>query len=121
MGAGPSRSVGLGRVQMMMRHLAAVGVTYAQTALEDAAWNLWLVNPSQASTSTSTSSSNNPNPSTSTVRHLGGHTTGGGGGSLIRTMPPPPVPDVDFSNIIAMVETVREVLPHVPDEIILRG
>ncbi|KAL7614386.1 hypothetical protein Lser_V15G09217 [Lactuca serriola] len=117
-GAGPSRSVGLGRVQMMMRHLAAVGETYAQTALEDAAWNLWPVNPSQASTSTS--SSNNPNPSTSTVRHRGGHTTGAGGGSLIRTSPPPPVPDVDLSNIIAMAETVREVLPHVPDELILR-
>ena len=85
---------------MMMRHLAAVGETYAQTALEDAAWNLWPVNPSQASTSTS--SSNNPNPSTSTVRHRGGHSTGAGGGSLIRTTPPPPVPDVGLSNIIAM-------------------
>ncbi|GLT68518.1 hypothetical protein SLA2020_407400 [Shorea laevis] len=51
-GAGPStavRSVGLGRVQMMMRHLASVGETYAQTALEDGgAWSLWPVNPSQA-------------------------------------------------------------------------
>ncbi|CAI9263825.1 unnamed protein product [Lactuca saligna] len=106
---------------MMMRHLAAIGETYAQTALEDAAWNLWHVNPSQASTSTSTSSSNNPNPFTSIVRHQGGHTTRGGGGSLIRTMPTPLVPDVDLSNIIAMVETVREVLPHVPDELILQG
>ncbi|CAI9283277.1 unnamed protein product [Lactuca saligna] len=106
---------------MMMRHMAAIGETYAQTALEDAAWNLWHVNPSQASTSTSTSSSNNPNPFTSTVRHQGGHTTRGGGGSLIRTMPTPLVPDVDLSNIIAMVETVREVLPHVPDELILQG
>lgn len=110
-GAGPStgvRSVGLGRVQMVMRHLAAVGETYAQTALEDAAWNLWPVNPSQASTSTSSN-----NPSTSTVRHRG-HASG----PLIRT--PPPVPDDDLSHILTMAETVREVLPHVPDELILR-
>ncbi|KAI3748974.1 hypothetical protein L6452_12454 [Arctium lappa] len=111
-GAGPStgmRSVGLGRVQMMMRHLAAVGETYAQTALEDTAWNLWPINPSQAA---STSTSNNPSPST--IRHRG-H---GGGGSVIRT--PPRVLDDDLSNILAMAETVREVLPHVPDELILR-
>ncbi|XP_052626032.1 E3 ubiquitin protein ligase RIN2-like [Lactuca sativa] len=106
---------------MMMRHLTAIGETYAQTTLEDAAWNLWHVNPSQASTSTSSSSLNNPNPFTNIVRHQGGHNTGVGGGSLIRTMPTPLVPDVDLSNIIAMVETVREVLPHVPDELILQG
>lgn len=110
-GAGPSsgmRSVGLGRVQMMMRHLAAVGETYAQTALEDTAWNLWPINPSQAA---STSTSNNPSPST--VRYRG-HA----GGSVIRTTPR--VSDDDLSNILAMAETVREVLPHVPDELILR-
>ncbi|KAJ9539744.1 hypothetical protein OSB04_026250 [Centaurea solstitialis] len=115
-GAGPStgmRSVGLGRVQMMMRHLAAVGETYAQTALEDTAWNLWPINPSQSAASTSTS--NNPSPST--LRHRG-HGGGGGGGSVIRT--PPRVSDDDLSNILAMAETVREVLPHVPDELILR-
>nr|GEU59394.1 E3 ubiquitin-protein ligase RIN2-like [Tanacetum cinerariifolium] len=115
-GAGPStgiRSVGLGRVQMMMRHLAAVGETYAQTALEDASWNLWPINSSQASTSTSN------NPSTSTVRHRGGHGGGGSdGGSLIRTAPR--VSDDDLAHILAMAETVREVLPHVPDELILR-
>ncbi|KAL9321637.1 hypothetical protein ACSQ67_009690 [Phaseolus vulgaris] len=56
-GAGPStaiRTVGLGRVQMMMRHLASVGETYAQTAFEDSSWNLWPINPSQASASAST-------------------------------------------------------------------
>lgn len=50
-GAGPStavRSVGLSRVQMMMRHLASVGETYAQTAIDDTAWNLWPMNPPQA-------------------------------------------------------------------------
>ncbi|XP_013654944.2 E3 ubiquitin protein ligase RIN2-like [Brassica napus] len=49
--AGPSsasRSVGLGRVQMMMRHLASVGESYAQNALDDAAWSLWPMSPSQA-------------------------------------------------------------------------
>ncbi|KAI3800082.1 hypothetical protein L1987_35390 [Smallanthus sonchifolius] len=109
-GAGPStsiRSVGLGRVQMMMRHLAAVGETYAQTALEDASWNLWPINSSQASTSTSN------NPSTSNIRHRG-HA----GGSLIRTAPR--VSDDDLSHLLAMAETVREVLPHVPDELIFR-
>ncbi|PWA88486.1 RPM1 interacting protein 2 [Artemisia annua] len=115
-GAGPStgvRSVGLGRVQMMMRHLAAVGETYAQTALEDASWNLWPINSSQAGTSTSN------NPSTSTLRHRGGHGGGGSaGGSIIRTAPR--VSDVDLARILAMAETVREVLPHVPDELILR-
>ncbi|KVI05402.1 Ubiquitin system component Cue, partial [Cynara cardunculus var. scolymus] len=69
---------------------------------------LLLVNPSQAA---STSTSNNPSPST--IRHRG-H----GGGSVIRT--PPHVSDDDLSNILAMAETVREVLPHVPDELILR-
>ncbi|PWA86163.1 RPM1 interacting protein 2 [Artemisia annua] len=115
-GAGPStgvRSVGLGRVQMMMRHLAAVGETYAQTALEDASWNLWPINSSQAGTSTSN------NPSTSTLRHRGGHGGGGSaGGSIIRTAPR--VSDDDLARILAMAETVREVLPHVPDELILR-
>ncbi|KAK9078066.1 hypothetical protein SSX86_002123 [Deinandra increscens subsp. villosa] len=108
-GAGPStaiRPVGFGRVQMMMRQLAAVGETYAQTALEDSSWNLWPINPSQASTSTS----NNP---TSSLRHRG-HA----GGSLIATAPR--VSDDDLSHLLAMAETVREVLPHVPDELILR-
>ncbi|KAK1421389.1 hypothetical protein QVD17_23687 [Tagetes erecta] len=101
------RPAGLGRVQMMMRHLAAVGETYAQTALEDSSWNLWPINPSQASTSTSN------NPSTSSVRYRG-HA----GGSLITT--DPRVSDDDLSHLLAMAETVREVLPHVPDELILR-
>jgi autocrine motility factor receptor len=108
-GSDPStgiRPVGLGRVQMMMRQLAAVGETYAQTALEDSSWNLWPINPSQASTSTS----NNP---TSSVRYRG-HA----GGSLATTTSRGS--DDDLSHLLAMAETVREVLPHVPDELILR-
>ncbi|XP_057951872.1 E3 ubiquitin protein ligase RIN2-like [Malania oleifera] len=108
-GAGPStavRSVGLGRVQMMMRHLASVGETYAQTALEDAAWNLWPMNPSQAATSGSSIS-------TSAVRY-----PGGGTGLHMRTTSHSA--NDDIINILAMAETVREVLPHIPDELIFQ-
>ncbi|CAN0902540.1 E3 ubiquitin protein ligase RIN2 [Linum grandiflorum] len=110
-GAGPSnpiRSVGLGRVQMMMRHIASVGETYAQTALEDAAWSLWPMNPSQATTSSSGSTVAPP-----TV----GRYPAGAGGLHIRT-PTRPVHD-NMANLLAMAETVHEVLPHMPDELIL--
>ncbi|KAE9464996.1 hypothetical protein C3L33_03093, partial [Rhododendron williamsianum] len=109
-GAGPStgiRPVGLGRVQMMMRHLAAVGETYAQTALEDSAWSLWPVNPSQAGTSAP------PIPPAGTVRY-----PGGAGGLHIRTASR--TANDNLANILAMAETVREVLPHMPDELIFQ-
>ncbi|KAG5249172.1 zinc finger family protein [Salix suchowensis] len=105
--AGPStdmRSVGLGRVQMMMRHLASVGETYAQTALEDAAWSLWPTSPSQATPSASST------PSAAGGRHPGG--------LHMRTASHPTNDYV--ANILAMAETVREVLPLVPDELILQ-
>ncbi|XP_061371651.1 E3 ubiquitin protein ligase RIN2 [Gastrolobium bilobum] len=108
-GAGPStaiRTVGLGRVQMMMRHLAAVGETYAQTAFEDAAWSLWPINPSQASTS----GANIPSP--------GGRLPGGTGSLHIRTASHSANDNV--ANILAMADTVREVLPHIPDDIIFQ-
>ncbi|CAN7081672.1 unnamed protein product [Brassica oleracea var. botrytis] len=105
--AGPStasRSVGLGRVQMMMRHLASVGENYAQTALEDAAWSLWPMNPSQASTSSTT------------LRPLGaGGRTGGLHLSTVSSGA-----NESLASILAMAETVREVMPHVPDEIIFQ-
>lgn len=101
------RSVGLGRVQMMMRHLAAVGETYAQTALEDTAWSLWPMNPSQASTS------NSSIPSPGSVRY-----PGTAGGLHMRT--PPRAANENLANILAMAETVREVLPHIPDELIFQ-
>ncbi|KAK2975830.1 hypothetical protein RJ640_022847 [Escallonia rubra] len=109
-GAGPStavRSVGLGRVQMMMRHLAAVGETYAQTALEDTAWSLWPMNPSQASTSGSSISSAGTlrSPRTASGTHM-------------RTTPP--AANENIAHILAMAETVREVLPHIPDEFIFQ-
>lgn len=110
-GAGPStamRSVGLGRVQMMMRHLASVGETYAQTALEDAAWSLWPMNPSQAVASGS------PVPPTAT----GGRSAGVTGTLHIRTASRSA--NDNIANMLAMAETVREVLPHIPDELILQ-
>ncbi|CAI9092045.1 OLC1v1027188C1 [Oldenlandia corymbosa var. corymbosa] len=108
-GAGPSnggRSAGLGRVQMMMRHLAAVGETYAQTALEDSNWSLWPMNPSQAGTSRSA------------VPSSSARFPGTAGGVQMRTATR--AVNENLANILAMAETVREVLPHVPDEIIIQ-
>lgn len=108
-GAGPSsgiRSVGLGRVQMMMRHLAAVGETYAQTALDDGNWSLWPMNSSQAGTSRSA-------VTPGSVRYAGNS-----GGLHVRSSSR--VANDNLVNILSMVETVREVLPHIPDEIIIQ-
>ncbi|CAH8304189.1 unnamed protein product [Eruca vesicaria subsp. sativa] len=104
--AGPStasRSVGLGRVQMMMRHFASVGESYAQTALEDTSWSLWPMNPSQASTS-----------ATTVPQDTGGMTRG------LRLRTVSSGRNESLANILAMAETVREVMPHVPDEIIFQ-
>ncbi|KAJ9164057.1 hypothetical protein P3X46_023674 [Hevea brasiliensis] len=109
-GAGPStamRSVGLGRVQMMMRHLASVGETYAQNALEDAAWSLWPMNPSEA-----VASGSSVPPATV------GRSAGGTGGLHMRTAARSASDNI--VNLLAMAETVREVLPHIPDELILQ-
>ncbi|KAF5480259.1 hypothetical protein F2P56_001022 [Juglans regia] len=109
-GAGPStavRSVGLGRVQMMMRHLASVGETYAQTALDDGAWSLWPANPSQPPTTGS------PTPPAG-----GGRYIGGASGLHMRTASHPA--NDNIANMLAMAETVREVLPHMPDDIIFQ-
>uniref|UniRef100_A0A7C9CTF9 RING-type domain-containing protein n=1 Tax=Opuntia streptacantha TaxID=393608 RepID=A0A7C9CTF9_OPUST len=107
-GAGPSnavRSVGLGRVQMMMRHLASVRDTYAQTALEDTSWSLWPASNSQATTSRNAFPPVVPghrlpiSPALRTASHTANDS---------------------IANLLAMAETVREVLPHIPDDIILR-
>lgn len=108
-GAGPSnaaRSVGLGRVQMMMRHLASVGETYAQTSIEDSAWGLWPINPPQVV------------PGGSQVPRGGVGRHPGSMGGL--NMNVPRAPNDSLANILAMAETVREVLPHVPDELIFQ-
>lgn len=109
-GAGPStamRSVGLSRVQMMMRHLASVGETYAQTAIEDTSWSLWPMNPSQASASGS------PVPPVVPGRHPG-NTGGAHARSTSRSA------NDNIANILAMAETVREVLPHIPEDLIFQ-
>ncbi|XVF49357.1 hypothetical protein PTKIN_Ptkin04bG0005100 [Pterospermum kingtungense] len=109
-GAGPSTgigSVGLGRVHMMMRHLASVGETYAHTALEDTAWSLWPMNPSQASASAS-----------SVPPNVAGRYPGNAGSLHMRTVSR--TANDNLANILAMAETVREVLPHIPDEMIFQ-
>ncbi|GLT40283.1 hypothetical protein SLA2020_144290 [Shorea laevis] len=106
-GAGPSTamgSVGLGGVQMMMRHLASVGETYAQTAIEDAAWSLWPMNQSQAA------------PSGSLIPPAVGGRYPGNSGVHMRTASR--MTNGNVANILAMADTVREVFPHIPDEII---
>lgn len=108
-GAGPSnaaRSVGLGRVQMMMRHLASVGETYAQTSIEDSAWGLWPLNPSQVVAGSS-----------QVPRNVVGRHPGSMGGLNMNV---PRASNDNLANILAMAETVREVLPHVPDELIFQ-
>lgn len=107
-GAGPStaiRSAGLGRVQMMMRHLASVGEN-AQNALEDTAWSLWPMNSPQASASGS--------------RILPSHGRIPGGSDNLHMRNAPRLANDNLANILAMAETVREVLPHIPDDIIFQ-
>ncbi|CAA2988666.1 E3 ubiquitin ligase RIN2 [Olea europaea subsp. europaea] len=99
-GAGPS---GFGRVQMVMRQLAAVG----ETALEDAAWGLFPPNPSQAGTSRTGT------PPPGPLRY-----PGGSGGLSMRS--PSHALNDDIANILIMAETVREVLPHIPDDLIFQ-
>ncbi|KAL9258324.1 E3 ubiquitin protein ligase RIN2-like protein [Drosera capensis] len=108
-GAGPSnaiRSVGLNRVQMMMRQLASVGETYAQSALEDSSWSFWPPNTNQATTSGAAFP-----PATTPVYHTNLGT--------LHTRPARPA-DGSIANLLAMAETVHEVLPHVPDEMIFQ-
>ncbi|XP_057546625.1 E3 ubiquitin protein ligase RIN2-like [Amaranthus tricolor] len=108
-GAGPStaiRSAGLGRVQLMMRHLASVGETYAQTALEDSSWGLWPASSSQA-------------PASSTAFPPAAHRYPVTIGAMHRRTASHPAND-NIANLLAMAETVREVLPHIPDEMIFQ-
>lgn len=92
---------------MMMRHLASVGETYAQTAIEDSAWSLWPMNPPQATAS---------GPPINVAP--GGLFPGGTGGLHVRTASRGA--NDNIASVLAMAETVREVLPHVPDELILQ-
>lgn len=92
------RSVGLSGVQMMMRQLASVSENYAHSSSVDASsWNLW---PSLHAPGSSP-----PQPSLN-------HNSNGAGVRFRNTTPP--------SDLLAMVDRVREVLPHMPDELIIQ-
>ncbi|CAA7399755.1 unnamed protein product [Spirodela intermedia] len=99
------RSTGLDRVQLMMRHLASVGETYAHGALEDSSWNIWPAPSPSASPS-------GPSPSI-TLRNR--RSSAG-----LRFRNPPPSPAESSSEMLAMADRVREVLPHIPDELIIQ-
>ncbi|KAL0904250.1 hypothetical protein M5K25_026333 [Dendrobium thyrsiflorum] len=92
------RSVGLTGVQMMMRQLASVSENYAHRSSADASvWNLW---PSLHASGSSPSQ-----PSLNHNRNIAG--------VRFRNTTPP-------SDLLAMVDRVREVLPHMPDELIIQ-
>ncbi|THU61286.1 hypothetical protein C4D60_Mb07t21700 [Musa balbisiana] len=98
-GAGTSssvRPVGYGGVQMMMRQLASVSENYAHGSLDNDAWTPW---PSL--------------PSSSSLR-MNRHATG----LRIRNTSPSVN---NMSELLAMVDIVREVLPHIPDELIVQN
>ncbi|XP_020588430.1 E3 ubiquitin protein ligase RIN2-like isoform X2 [Phalaenopsis equestris] len=92
------RSVGLSGVQMMMRQLASVSENYAHSSSMDSPfWNLWP--------SLHASASSPPQPSLNNTRNPVG--------IRFRNTTPP-------SDLLAMVDRVREVLPHMPDELIIQ-
>ncbi|XP_054795851.1 E3 ubiquitin protein ligase RIN2-like [Prosopis cineraria] len=90
---------------MMMRHLASVGEN-AQNALEDTAWSLWPMNTSQASGSGSRFPPNGRFPGGSDNLHMRN--------AHVLQM-------IIWQIFLAMAETVREVLPHIPDDIIFQA
>jgi len=104
--SGSVRSVGLGGVQLMMRQLASVREGYAQGSVDStAAWNLWSTHQASASSSV-------PPPSSSSLR-FNRNTTG------LRFRNTPPPVNGNTPDIHDMVDRVREVLPHIPDEVII--
>lgn len=96
--AGPT---GLSRVQMVMRQFAAT-----QTSLGDVSWSLFPTNPSQVGTSRSATSPG----SVIYPRSSGG----------LHVRPTSESSNDNLANILAMAETVREVLPYIPDDIIFQ-
>ncbi|NP_001151203.2 protein binding protein [Zea mays] len=93
------RSVGLTGVQMMMTQLASVTDNYGHA---DGTWNLWP-EPMAGSSLVPSTSSISGTASASGLRLRG--SAGISNGSL--------------SEVLTMVDRVREVLPHIPDELIL--
>lgn len=103
--SGSIRSVGLGGVQLMMRQLASVREGYAQGPLDNAAaWNLWPAH--QASTSSSV-----PRSSSASLRF-----NRNAAGLRFRNTS---LPVNDTPEMRDMVDRVREVLPHIPDEVVI--
>lgn len=100
----------------MMRNLAAMGETYAQTAIEDSsAWSLWPLSSAEASSSATASGSRVPPVNVPPV-NVGTFPARIGGSLHMRT-----ASQADqIANILSMAETVREVLPHIPDELIFQ-
>nr|CAB3457953.1 unnamed protein product [Digitaria exilis] len=94
------RSVGLTGVQMMMRQLASVTDNYGHA---DGTWNLWTEPMAGSSLVPSTSSiPDNASASGLRLRGTAGATRNG-----------------NLSEVLTMVDRVREVLPHIPDELII--
>ncbi|KQK16229.1 E3 ubiquitin protein ligase RIN2 [Brachypodium distachyon] len=93
------RSVGISGVQMMMRQFAAVTDNYGHT---DGTWSLWP--ESMPGPSIVPSSSSSPDGASTAVLRFRG-TAGTINGSM--------------SQVNSMVDRVREVLPHMPDELII--
>ncbi|OEL24920.1 E3 ubiquitin protein ligase RIN2 [Dichanthelium oligosanthes] len=94
------RSVGLTGVQMMMRQLASVTDNYGHA---DGTWNLWPEPMAGSSLVPSTSSI--PDNASAVGLRLRGTAGTTRNGSL--------------SEVLTMVDRVREVLPHIPDELII--
>ncbi|CAN6218824.1 unnamed protein product [Urochloa humidicola] len=91
------RSVGLTGVQMMMRQLASVTDNYGHA---DGTWNLWP-EPMAGSSLVPSTSSVPDNASAAGLRLQGTDRNG------------------SLSEVLTMVDRVREVLPHIPDELII--
>ncbi|KAG1362185.1 E3 ubiquitin protein ligase RIN2 [Cocos nucifera] len=97
------RSGGLNGVQMMMRQLTSVSDNHAHGSLDDAAWILWR-NQHASGTSVPPSSSLRYTRNSAGLHFRNATPTGNG----------------NMSEILAMVDRVREVLPHIPDELIIQ-
>ncbi|CAN6199017.1 unnamed protein product [Urochloa humidicola] len=91
------RSVDLTGVQMMMRQLASVTDNYGHA---DGTWNLWP-EPMAGSSLVPSTSSVPDNASAAGLRLRGTDRNG------------------SLSEVLTMVDRVREVLPHIPDELII--
>jgi E3 ubiquitin-protein ligase AMFR len=94
------RSVGLTGVQIMMRQLASVSDNYGQC---DPPWNLWPEPVTGSSLVPSSSSESNSSPAIG-LWHRG---------------TPGSVNNGTMAELLAMLDRVREVLPHIPDQLIM--